>query len=185
VKTAAMTRIPISATPVPTPFVSSLIETLERLVLQSRLLQWFLLKTHERALRKLLPELSQARRITIVGGGMFPRTAVLLRKLIPFASLRIIDASCEHLEIAKAFLKNDIEFEHANDIEFEHAYYAEVRQNEADLLIIPLSFHGDRQAIYQDPPAPMVLIHDWIWARQGQSAVVSLFLLKRMNLVFR
>jgi hypothetical protein len=172
-----MTRIPIPATPVLTPFVSLFIEALERLALQSRLLQWFLLKTHERALRKLLPDLSQARRITIVGGGMFPRTAMLLRRLIPHASIRIIDASCEHLEIAKTFLKNGIEF--------EHAHYAEARQDETDLLIIPLSFHGDRQAIYQNPPAPMVLVHDWIWARQGRSAIVSLLLLKRMNLVFR
>jgi hypothetical protein len=31
----------------------------------------------------------------------------------------------------------------------------------------------------------MVLVHDWIWSRKGASAIVSIFLLKRMNLIAR
>ena len=43
--------------------------------------------------------------------------------------------------------------------------------------------HGDRRAIYARPPAPIVLVHDWIWRRRGESRIVSLALLKRINLV--
>ena len=46
-----------------------------------------------------------------------------------------------------------------------------------------LAFIGDRSTIYQHPPAPMVLVHDWLWHRRGTGLVVSLPLLKRLNLV--
>jgi hypothetical protein len=29
----------------------------------------------------------------------------------------------------------------------------------------------------------MTLVHDWLWHRRGTSAIVSIFLLKRLNLV--
>jgi len=150
---------------------------LERLVLRSRWLQEFLLSTHERALRKLLPYIHDARRITIVGGGMFPRTALLLQKLLPDARLRVIDASREHLDAAARFLKDGVEF--------EHGLYDPAQHCAADLLVIPLSFQGDREWIYRDPPASLVLVHDWVWMRRGASAIVSVLLLKRMNLIGR
>jgi hypothetical protein len=53
------------------------------------------------------------------------------------------------------------------------------------LLVIPLSFVGDRRVIYDLPPAPAVLVHDWIWRSRGESVVVSWLLLKRLNLVRR
>ena len=55
----------------------------------------------------------------------------------------------------------------------------------ADLVVIPLSFAGNRRAVYRNPPARLVLVHDWIWSRHGsrRSAVVSWLLLKRVNLV--
>ena len=49
--------------------------------------------------------------------------------------------------------------------------------------MFPLAFIGDRAAIYRHPPAPVVLIHDWLWRPHGRGAVVSLLLLKRLNLV--
>ena len=56
---------------------------------------------------------------------------------------------------------------------------------DADLIVIPLSFIGDRGAIYRNPPARRVLVHDWIWSRHGSGAVVSVLLLKRINLILR
>jgi hypothetical protein len=41
----------------------------------------------------------------------------------------------------------------------------------------------DRNAIYARPPAPIVIIHDWVWRRRGVSRVVSLALMKRVNLI--
>jgi len=148
---------------------------LERLVLRSTWLQGFLLGTHEQALRKLLPYIRDAHRITIVGGGMFPRTALLLQKLLPNARLHVVDSNREHLDAAGTFL--------SGGVEFEHGLYDPAQQSASDLLVIPLSFNGDRDAIYRDPPARLVLVHDWIWSRRGASAIVSLFLLKRMNLI--
>jgi hypothetical protein len=54
-----------------------------------------------------------------------------------------------------------------------------------DLLVIPLAFEGDREAIYQHPSASAVIVHDWIWRLRGASSVVSWLLLKRLNLVIR
>jgi hypothetical protein len=165
----------IPATPNPAPLIPFVLETLERMVLRSAWLQEFLLSTHGQALRKLLPYIRDAHCITIVGGGMFPRTALLLQKLLPDARLRVIDASREHLDAARTFL--------SGGVEFEHGLYDPERQSASDLLVIPLSFQGDRDAIYRDPPASLVLVHDWIWSRRGVSAIVSPLLLKRMNLI--
>lgn len=153
------------------------LERLENIALRSRILQSILLKTHERAIEKLLRKVSPIRSATIVGGGMYPRTALLLRRLLPDASIRIIDASAEHLEAAKPFLDTTIEFRHAR--------YIPGQCEESDLLVIPLSFKGTREQIYKNPPAPVVLVHDWIWSRRGHSTIVSLFLLKRLNLITR
>ena len=152
-----------------------MLETLERLVLRSAWLQRILLATHEQALRRLLPYLDDVRCVTVVGGGMYPRTALLLQKLLPFADIHIIDANRDHLDAAETFLDGGVEF--------EHGLYDPAQQSASDLLVIPLSFQGDREAIYRDPPVPMILVHDWIWSRRGASAIVSVFLLKRINLV--
>jgi len=154
------------------------LELLERLVLRSKALQRFVLRTHERALVALLPQLGDAREIEIVGGGMFPRTALILRRLFPRARITIIDASSPNLETARYFLNGDVSFVHRH---FDAGDYEE----NADLVVIPLSFTGDRAAIYDNPPARAVLVHDWIWKRHEIGAPVSLFLLKRLNLVKR
>ena len=54
-----------------------------------------------------------------------------------------------------------------------------------DLLVIPLGFDGDRQLLYDSPPAPLVLIHDWMWNRHAAGVPISWLLLKRLNLVRR
>jgi hypothetical protein len=153
------------------------LERLERFVLRSPLLQRFLLTTHERALRTLISKLSDVRTVTIVGGGMYPRTAILLHRILPGASIRIMDASEEHLEEARHFLNSEVEFVHAR--------YNVVDCAASDLLVIPLAFSGSRAEIYRKPGAPAVLVHDWIWSRRGYSAIVSVLLLKRLNLILR
>lgn len=60
---------------------------LERLVLRFATLQRFVLDRHERALRRLLAGVPEARRIGIVGGGLFPRTAIILGRLRPQSPL--------------------------------------------------------------------------------------------------
>ena len=80
------------------------LEALERLVLHSARLQHFVLRRHRRAFQALLPQAGDIRRVTIVGGGLYPRTALILRELLPAAHLTIVDSNSRNLETARAFL---------------------------------------------------------------------------------
>jgi fatty acid desaturase len=153
------------------------LETLERAVLRSPRLQRFVLTAHERAFRRVLARAGTIEDVLVVGGGLFPRTALVLRRLLPTASITVIDANREHLAVAKPWLDPSIAFVHDR-------FDAGIR-TAADLIVIPLSFTGHRRSIYTHPPARVVIVHDWIWARRrGQTgAVVSWLLLKRLNLV--
>jgi hypothetical protein len=151
------------------------LERLERLVLRSALLQWFLLRTHEQALRRLLAKVPEPATVKIVGGGMFPRSALILRRLFPNAQITIVDRSAENLKTAKTFLDDRVNL--------VHGVYDPADEDESDLIVVPLAFIGDRKAIYRKHRAGFTLVHDWIWSKQGESALVSVFLLKRLNLV--
>jgi fatty acid desaturase len=151
------------------------LDTLERLVLRSRLLQRFVLARHERAFRVLLSELSGIHRVGIVGGGLFPRTLLVLERLLPDTPLVVIDANADNLETARRFI--------SRDVQFVHAWYSAEAVRDCDLVVFPLAYRGDRADIYRRPPAPAVLVHDWIWRRRGTGVIVSALLLKRLNLV--
>jgi hypothetical protein len=151
------------------------LEFLEQIALRSKALQRFLLATHEKAFRKLLTSVTEVRQVTIVGGGMFPRTALIIHKLLPAAEITIIDASAKNLEIARRFLNAPVKLMHERyDIE---------RQCPSDLLVIPLAFIGNRKEIYARPPARATFVHDWIWSKHENGATISVMLLKRLNLV--
>jgi hypothetical protein len=149
------------------------LDTLERLVLRFPGLQRFVLRTHERALRQVLAGCGP-HRVGIVGGGLFPRSASILRRLLPDAQLTIVDASRENLECARSLLR-------APEIEFRHARYE--GGGDFDLVILPLAFQGDRAAICARPPECGVLVHDWIWRQWGRGRIVSILLFKRVYLV--
>lgn len=153
------------------------LEGLERWVLGSPRLQRFVLSRHARAFRRLLPELPAVRRVKIVGGGLFPRTALILADLLPEARLVIVDRSAPNLATARRFLDPRVEL--------VNEPYRPLATEDADLLVVPLSYGADRMAIYRRPPAPAVIVHDWIWRRRGSSRVVSWLLLRRLNLVIR
>jgi hypothetical protein len=155
------------------------LDGLERLVLTSTVLQRFVVDSHARALQSLLASApGRIETVGIVGGGLFPRTAIVLQRLRPAARLTIIDASRANLDRAQRFLNR-------RDVEFVHAKYAPGRPYAFDLMVIPLSYVGDRRAVYADPPAALVVVHDWIWRKRGASRIVAVPLLKRMNLVCR
>ena len=151
------------------------LDGLEALVLRSSRLQRFVLHRHARAFRTLLAGLPPIGRVTIVGGGLFPRTALVLRRLVPSAEITILDRSSDNLRRAGPHLNGEVRM--------VEAAYARERCAGADLVVVPLSFVGDREAIYAAPPAPAVLVHDWIWHRRGRGVVVSWLLLKRVNVV--
>lgn len=149
---------------------------LERLVLRSRALQRFVLGRHERAFHLLLPP--AVGRVGIVGGGLFPRTALVMRRLRPGARLVLIDMSAENLACARRFLPGPVEM-------VNERFDPTAPPPGLDLLVVPLAFVGDRAAVYARPPAPVVLVHDWVWRRRGSGVVISWLLLKRLNLARR
>ena len=164
---------------------------LERLALRSPVLQRFLLRTHEGAFRRLLTHAGglggTAPRIAIVGGGLFPRTALILRRILPHARLTIIDANLAHLSAARQWpIGGDVEFIHERfscNLRPCQGPPSPSATSVPDVVVIPLSFEGDRGALYDRPPARTVIIHDWLWRKRGVSGIVSVALLKRLNLV--
>jgi hypothetical protein len=153
------------------------LDSLERVVLGSPVLQRFVVARHERALRALLPILPRISRVTVVGGGLFPRTAVILKSVMPWAAVTVVDMRAANLGIARRFLDASVRL--------ECRQYDPGRPEDADLVIIPLAFRGDRGRLYRHPNAAVVLIHDWLWVRHQPSARVSWLLVKRLNLVRR
>jgi hypothetical protein len=151
------------------------LETLERLVLRSRRLQQWIVERHARAFRRVLDRLPPVQRVTIVGGGLFPRTALVIRRLLPSAEITIVDRSARNLACAAPFLDGPV-----RTIE---ASFTPRMADAADLLVVPLAYVGDRAAFYACPPAPAVAVHEWLWRRRGEGSIVSLLLLKRLNLV--
>ena len=151
------------------------LESLERLVLRSCLLKDFVLRRHERALAILLRDVADVEWVGIVGGGLFPRTAIILAKLMPGSRLAVIDLNEQNLETASDMLPAGVEI--------MQTAFDPSRHGDFDLLAFPLSLQGDRRALYERPPAPLVLVHDWIWRPRGDTQIVSWLLLKRVNLV--
>ena len=116
-------------------------------------------------------------RVLVVGGGLFPRTALALRELAPDARITLLDARDDHLALARRRLGDTVDYRCA-------AFAPEIAAG-FDLVVVPLAYRGDREALYRDPPAARVVVHDWLWRRRGRGAIVSRMLLKRVNLVGR
>lgn len=149
----------------------------EEWLLNRPALQNWMLKTHRRAIAKLLSGKPAPDRIGIVGGALFPRTALIMTQLFPHAEITIIDSSSRHIDCARPFLGQSIQWVHSSFNPLEHRGF--------DLLCVPLAYNGSRAAIYDNAPARRVLVHDWIWRMRGCGAAVSWFLLKRINLIER
>ncbi len=152
------------------------LETLESFVLRSKVLQRFVLNRHQAAFQNLLkrdnqPELKS---VAIVGGGLFPRTALVLRKLLPQCALTVIEENPEHIAIARRWLDEDVEY--------VAAHYDGAFARQFDAVIIPLAFRGNREELCAKNTGTL-FVHDWIWRRRRKSQVISWLLLKRLNRV--
>ena len=111
----------------------------------------------------------------VVGGGLFPRTALLLREYLPDCRIIVLETNPDHLELARNFL--------GPDVELVRRHYQGDELPGCDLAVVPLAFRGDRASLYRRPPARHLLVHDWWWRPTGRTAGISVFLLKRLHLV--
>jgi len=171
-----------------------LLDRLETAALSSRLVRGLLLRTHGPALDALVREIGSPppRRVCIVGGGLFPRTAILLARILPEAELVIVDGDPAHLRAARRVLEGELGS--ARGVSFvtgvcdgEGASVPGEPVGAArplDLLVVPLALRGAREPFYRPRPGCDVLVHDWMWHRRGDAGrLVSPLLLKRLNLV--
>jgi hypothetical protein len=152
---------------------------LERAVLRSRLLERWILRCHARALAALLADVAEPRRVAVVGGGLFPRTALALAFVAPEAEVVIVDASRESLSVASRTLTA----RGARAPQMVHARFDPERHAGFDLVVFPLAFVGDRTLVARARARNRyVITHDWMTTRAPRSRVVSIWLWKRMNL---
>jgi hypothetical protein len=118
--------------------------------------------------------------VFLIGGGLFPRTAIALRRILPSAEIVIADAVAAHLDVARRFLQADA----GGRVTFVERHCSAHDASTADLVVVPLAFRGDRSAFYQAASGHAVIVHDWIWRPRGTATVVvSWLLLKRLNFV--
>jgi hypothetical protein len=157
--------------------ICGLLNLCERLVLRSAVCRRLVVGCHTRALMRLAEQLPDVRHVAIVGGGLFPRTAIVVRRVLPQAEITVIDISRSNLLVARRLMHEPIGWINAR--------YDPQRHTGFDVVVIPLAYVGDREALYAHPPAPALVVHDWIWRRRGTGVVVAYWLLKRINLVRR
>ena len=159
------------------------LDWLERVTQDMPLVRRHLLRAHGAAFAALLApdERTRIRSVTVIGGGLFPRTTLVLGPLLPHARFTIVDRVAAHLvpaqqQIADAGLTSRVTFEVGS-------FDAE-RPGACDLLVLPLAFRGDRSRFYRRPPARLTAIHDWAWRAPAAVRGVRVSLLpKRINLV--
>jgi hypothetical protein len=134
---------------------------------------------HERAVRRLFAGMPEPRRIAIVGGGLFPRTALVVHAVWPEAKVVLIDADAGHLDRCRRWLRGDEAL--------AHAWVCADSLPEADLVFVPLAFDHEKSPLYAPRKDRTVIIHEWIWNRRNRkatrTAIASFLLLKRLNLV--
>jgi hypothetical protein len=154
---------------------------LERVALASPLLQELMLSCHARAFARLLSALDRApRRVVIVGGGLFPRTLLVLSRLLPDAQLIVVDGSDVSVDRAKQYLSQRAPHLAAATQFVVSLFRAEHAQG-ADLVVTPLALLGNSRALVR--LGVPLMTHDWIFQSDGdRSAVVSWLLLKKLTL---
>lgn len=172
---------PVSRWPAPLRWLELVsLNGLETLVLHSRPLQRFVVNAHARALTTLVANTRTIRSVAVIGGGLFPRSALVLRRILPEAHVVLIDSDRRHLDAAASVLGREPEVEYRHE-----RFVAGRRLDEFDLVLVPLAFQGDRERLYAEPPAPYTVVHDWCWRPRGTGVLVSFFLLKRLNFIRR
>ncbi len=163
-------------------------EAVERVSAASGPLRRFVVDRHARAFARVLSrrsDLGPFDRIVVVGGGLFPRTVLVLRRLFPRAELLVVDRQERSLAIARRHLvRLGVPLEGIRFVEGEFPHGPD-ELRASDLVVLPLALTGDRASVYRTWEGPPLLIHDWIWRRPaGRSGtVISYLFLKRLNLV--
>ncbi len=163
-----------------------LLGALERGVLGSRTLQAWVLERHVAAFARLPLDAPRTRSVAIVGGGMFPRTALVFRRLFPDARILVIDGSATSVAALGRFFAARA----LPPPEVDVAWFDPERHRGFDVVIFPLAFAGDGALVARATREnAAVVVHDWIFSAVPRAARatshVSWFFLKRLTLFSR
>lgn len=179
------------ASDLPASWTSWVLEQLERVALGNGIVQRFVVLSHEAAFRTLLAGLPRPRRVGIVGGGLFPRTLIVLKRLYPECEVVVIDQSADNVAAARAYLGSRgrqwlgelaAPDGSVSGVSFRVARFRADEVRDLDVLVSPLAFVGDRAQLLRANVRVGVVEHVWAWQRGGASVLVSLWLLKRIRL---
>lgn len=189
--------------------ICSALNILEYTTMNIPFIRDWVLAVHHSAFDRLLPGLN-FNRILVVGGGIYPRTAIIMKSLYPHAHITIQDKSRESLKIAESYLQRihqelNISYLHeeytptsystvsASTYTTEYATYYGTNITTVstttspsvsqDLVIYPLAFQYKSPC--RPPPTQCTRVrHCWIWENTDtyRSTVVSYLLLKKIVL---
>lgn len=159
------------------PWGALVLGWLERVVIACPPLARWVVDAHARAFARVLPALdAPPRRAAIVGGGLFPRTALVLSRLLPACELTIIDRSAAHLALARRSLGGA-----AQRVRFVEGSFDPDVHGGFDLVVLPLALVPSGRELAAACP---VLVHAWLGRPlHGPSARVSLWLWKKVVLL--
>lgn len=163
--------------------VCNLLDSLEYITMNISYLRNWVLKVHETAFSNIfaLDLIEPPIRFIIVGGGIFPRTAIIIRNMFPDAQIVIQDMNHKSLECAENYMK-DLGI--TDNIIYFKSRYTGVNYDVASesvygtVVILPLAFRGGEicQTTFK------TVKHCWLWENHPceKDSIVSYFLLKKI-----
>jgi hypothetical protein len=191
--------------------VCKALNILEYMTLNLPIIRNWVLVVHHNAFKRLLKG-KRFERILVVGGGIYPRTAIVLKRMCPYAQVTIQDMSRESLKVAEAYLKRtrnelNISFLHREyaptdastiystvySTEYSTVYGTMYNSNTTyatttstvcpyDLVVYPLALQCS--TLIKSPSSCLNVRHCWIWENTDtkRSTIVSYLLLKKLVL---
>jgi hypothetical protein len=126
-------------------------------------------------------ELASVARVTIIGGGLFPRSVLVLQQLVPEAHLTIVDFSAYNVSVAQSYLaKCGVD---ASRVSFRIEPFRGAACD-SDLVVAPLAFVGERSMLNARSQKVGTVVHEWCWRRSSsRSVMISALLFKRLSLL--
>lgn len=139
----------------------------------------FMVASHRQAFAQLFRQVGAApRHIVVVGGGLFPRSVLVLVELLPHAELVVVEQEARHIVLAQEELaRRNVSMARIRFVcgRFDPTVHAQG----VDLVVLPLGLVGAADILTAGSPCP-VAVHTWWWSRVGHSVAVSPWLLKRL-----
>ena len=163
--------------------MNNFLDLFEESILSSDRLLNFVINCHCDSFAKLTDgtrfrDRSRPYNILIVGGGIFPRTVIVSKKLFPNAKLTVLDLNKRSIDISKKFLLQRNYLKH-NDVScrFINGVYSEDYDvSQYDFAILPLALRGEISKV----KIP-TFMHEFLHNRKRPGTTIHPLLYKCLN----